>query len=40
MSVEKVPIPLSFACGLRDALRTALAQLEQEIVDAGGELTE
>jgi hypothetical protein len=40
MSVEKAPIPLPFAYGLRDALRTALMQLEQEIVDAGGELTE
>ncbi len=40
LAVEHLPLSLPFAYGLRDALRTALARLEQEIVDAGGELTE
>lgn len=40
LTVVHEPLSLPFALGLRDALRTALMQLEQEIVDAGGELTE
>jgi len=40
LAVEHHPLSLPFALGLRDALRTALAQLEHEIVEAGGELPE
>lgn len=40
LSVDHHPLPLPLALGLRDALRTALAQLEHEIVEAGGELPE
>ncbi len=40
VQVTHADLPLNFALGLRDALRTALAQLEHEIVEAGGELPE
>ncbi len=31
------PLPMHFALGLRDALRAALARVEEEIAEAGGE---
>jgi hypothetical protein len=34
--VEERSMPMHFARGLRDALRTALAQLDAEIAEAGG----
>lgn len=32
------PLPMHFALGLRDALRAALERVEEDIVEAGGEL--
>lgn len=34
--VERVPLPMPFAIGMRDALRAALARVEAEIAAATG----
>lgn len=38
LRVEHLPLPMPFALGMRDALRAALARVEAEILEAGGEL--
>ena len=35
--VEKLPLPLPFAYGMRDALKAALARVNAEIAEAGGD---
>lgn len=35
-SVERQPLPLPYAIGMRDALRSALGRVEAEIAAAGG----
>lgn len=37
ITVEKLPLPLPFAYGMRDALKAALARVNVEIAEAGGE---
>lgn len=37
LRVEMVPLPLPFAYGMRDALKAALARVNAEIAEAGGE---
>jgi hypothetical protein len=34
---ERLPLPLPFAYGMRDALKAALARVNAEIAEAGGE---
>jgi hypothetical protein len=36
LRVERLPLPLPFAIGMRDALRAALARVEAEIAAATG----
>jgi hypothetical protein len=36
-AVERRPLPLPFAYGMRDALKAALARVNAEIAEAGGE---
>lgn len=38
LSVDRQPVPLPTAYGLRSALQAALARVEADIVAAGGEL--
>jgi len=38
LAVEKLALPMPFALGVREALRAALARVEAEILEAGGEL--
>jgi hypothetical protein len=40
IEVERHPVPLPTAYGLRDALRAALVRVERDIVEAGGALPE
>jgi hypothetical protein len=41
LRVDRVPLPMPFAIGMRDALRAALARVEAEIAAAtGGEVPE
>lgn len=40
IQVERHPVPLPTAYGLRDALRAALGRVEADIVAAGGEIPE
>ena len=37
LHVEKLPLPLPFAYGMRDALKAALARVNAEIAEAGGD---
>jgi hypothetical protein len=37
LRVEKLPLPLPFAYGMRDALKAALARVNAEIAEAGGD---
>ena len=40
LTVERIPMPLYIAQGLRAALRAALEQVEADIVEAGGTLAD
>lgn len=40
IQVTREPLPLEFAYGLRRALRAALARVEADIVEVGGEADE
>ena len=40
ISVTREPLPLEFAYGLRRALRAALARVEADIAEVGGEADE
>lgn len=40
LTVERQPVPLATAYGILDALKAAVARVEADIVDAGGELPE
>lgn len=37
LKVTKEPLPIPFAYGMRDALKAALARVNAEIAEAGGE---
>lgn len=37
ITVDRAPLPLNLAVGLRDALKAALARVEADIVEATGE---
>ena len=38
ITVERGPVPMNYAYGLRSALQAALARVEADIVEGGGEL--